>query len=88
MLRLEVNLHFSGLTLQIRIHHYSYESWLFLVGLEIQRQVSAAVGLLSPLCRVLAIFILDLDYGGFIIPATVLQCRTGSDMHTLLKRKF
>lgn len=88
MLQLEVNLHFLGLTLQIQIRHYNYESWLFVVGLEIQRQVSSAVGLLSPLCRVFALCILDLDYGGFIIAATVLQCRTGSDMHTSLKRKF
>lgn len=51
--------------------------------LEIEIQVSATIGLLSPLCKVFGVFILDLDYGGFITPATVLQCRTGSGIHTL-----
>lgn len=50
---------------------------------EIEIQVSATIGLPSPLCRVFGVFILDLDYGGFITPATVLQCRTGSGIHTL-----
>lgn len=50
---------------------------------EIEIQVSATIGLPSPLCRVFGVFILDLDYGGFITPATVLQYRTGSGIHTL-----
>lgn len=51
--------------------------------LEIEIQVLATTGLLSPLCKVFGVFILDLDYGGFITPATVLQCRTGSGIHIL-----
>lgn len=51
--------------------------------LEIEIQVSATIGLLSPLCKGFGVFILDLDYGGFITPATVLQCSPGSGIHTL-----